>query len=358
MRKTKRPLALLLMLALSVAFTGMLGACNKEKEHVCAHVCPTCHKCTDLDCTDEVCKEKCAGHTTPEEPEEPFEGTLFGVEVGHAGTSADPLPVSDALKIAAKQDYQKGVTEKKVYVKGVVSSVDTSTGHFNFYIDEGTDSIYCYGLYNRENKEYGTADGLLGLNGTPQKNDTVVLYSNISNYFGTYELTNSELVSVTEGVHEEQTQTSFNPHELTWITDKSALTDGTYLVGGYWNSNYDLMGHSLSSTKIVGTEITAEVTSLNLEDYTYYIHVVGNKISLKNTSNNKYVGYTGNSTNLEWSNEEVFWELSDGDLEANAPIRAIYEGTSRKLQSRPKDGQFGAYSDNKQSSDLTFAKVD
>ena len=33
-----------------------------EPVHKCEHVCPECGKCTDLECTDDVCKDKCLGH--------------------------------------------------------------------------------------------------------------------------------------------------------------------------------------------------------------------------------------------------------------------------------------------------------
>ena len=33
-----------------------------DEQHVCGHVCDTCHKCTDKNCTDPVCSKKCTGH--------------------------------------------------------------------------------------------------------------------------------------------------------------------------------------------------------------------------------------------------------------------------------------------------------
>lgn len=39
-----------------------------EQQHVCKHVCDTCHKCTDKNCTDPVCTEKCAGHGGEQQP--------------------------------------------------------------------------------------------------------------------------------------------------------------------------------------------------------------------------------------------------------------------------------------------------
>lgn len=58
MKKTTRMLCLLI--ALLMVGTLVLAACE---QHVCGHVCPLCHKCLDLECEDEVCAEKCQGHT-------------------------------------------------------------------------------------------------------------------------------------------------------------------------------------------------------------------------------------------------------------------------------------------------------
>ena len=39
--------------------------------HECESICAVCHKCTDFECTEEVCLEKCGGHVN-----------LPGVDVG------------------------------------------------------------------------------------------------------------------------------------------------------------------------------------------------------------------------------------------------------------------------------------
>ena len=57
--KIKKLIAILLVIAMSVAIVTVLAACNK---HECQHVCPTCGKCTDSTCTDPVCADKCQGH--------------------------------------------------------------------------------------------------------------------------------------------------------------------------------------------------------------------------------------------------------------------------------------------------------
>ena len=59
MKKTKLIIALLL--AVMMVSSVVLTAC--QQPHVCTNVCPTCGKCTNESCTEEVCAEKCEGHT-------------------------------------------------------------------------------------------------------------------------------------------------------------------------------------------------------------------------------------------------------------------------------------------------------
>ena len=54
-----------------MVFLGAFAACNpgdsssesSTPTHTCESVCPECGKCTDADCTEEACADKCAGHT-------------------------------------------------------------------------------------------------------------------------------------------------------------------------------------------------------------------------------------------------------------------------------------------------------
>ena len=78
MKKIKKLSALIVAFAMIVMSFASLIACATEETpggtddpHVCGHVCTTCGKCKDATCTDEVCKEKCPGHTptTPAEHE-------------------------------------------------------------------------------------------------------------------------------------------------------------------------------------------------------------------------------------------------------------------------------------------------
>ena len=58
--------------------------------HECEHACATCGKCTDADCTEDACADKCEGHTpaAPSElTEEYLVGTWYGTEIGWDGNT-------------------------------------------------------------------------------------------------------------------------------------------------------------------------------------------------------------------------------------------------------------------------------
>lgn len=52
------------IMVVSVLLCALTACDNTPQTHVCSHVCKICQKCTDADCTDEVCAEKCLGHST------------------------------------------------------------------------------------------------------------------------------------------------------------------------------------------------------------------------------------------------------------------------------------------------------
>ncbi|MCH5152055.1 MAG: hypothetical protein J1F65_05315 [Clostridiales bacterium] len=60
MTKTKKIVALLVVVAMLFTFVAAIAACAEP--HECGHVCETCHKCTDATCEDKVCADKCEGH--------------------------------------------------------------------------------------------------------------------------------------------------------------------------------------------------------------------------------------------------------------------------------------------------------
>lgn len=76
--------------------------------HVCGHVCPTCGKCTDVSCTDDVCKDKCEGHGQGTDPVKVTGITITGLEdegnENTEGTLASPFVVN----IAQGHDVELG----------------------------------------------------------------------------------------------------------------------------------------------------------------------------------------------------------------------------------------------------------
>ena len=52
------------LLSILSARCSMKAIAEKETPyHKCEHVCPTCDKCTDADCAESACRDKCDGHT-------------------------------------------------------------------------------------------------------------------------------------------------------------------------------------------------------------------------------------------------------------------------------------------------------
>lgn len=73
MKKTTR--LLVVLVALVMVLTVVFAAC--EKAHICGHKCPECNKCTDLECNDPACADKCPGHKGPGPDDEPEQtGTM------------------------------------------------------------------------------------------------------------------------------------------------------------------------------------------------------------------------------------------------------------------------------------------
>ena len=59
MTKTKKIVAMLVVVAMIFSLVATIAACAT---HTCEHVCEVCHKCQDASCQDSVCAEKCEGH--------------------------------------------------------------------------------------------------------------------------------------------------------------------------------------------------------------------------------------------------------------------------------------------------------
>lgn len=61
-RNSKLIIALALVLVLSLSCLSLIGC---SKKHVCESKCEVCGKCTDLECDEKACTDKCQGHNDP-----------------------------------------------------------------------------------------------------------------------------------------------------------------------------------------------------------------------------------------------------------------------------------------------------
>ncbi|MCM1042775.1 MAG: hypothetical protein NC350_01000 [Corallococcus sp.] len=92
----KKLFSTLIVVVMVLTMVFALTACNDP--HVCGHVCPTCQKCTDADCKDEVCKEKCQGHSTTPPVVEP-------TTVAEKIAAAEKMTLTE-LEAAAEKEFK------------------------------------------------------------------------------------------------------------------------------------------------------------------------------------------------------------------------------------------------------------
>ena len=112
----------------------------------------------------------------------------------HAGTIDDPFDAADAALVASKLDAASQETSQaKYYISGKVTDEPTST-YCNFHIADGDNELYVYGLSSDENfkQRYGTNREIAEI---PVHNGySVLVYGNLQNYSGTFEVKNAWLV--------------------------------------------------------------------------------------------------------------------------------------------------------------------
>ena len=130
--KKSRLLALIaLVLVMTLMF--VMTSCKKD-EHECQNVCEECGKCTNADCTEDACAEKCPGHkpaeekTTPVITVEPSEleiyageevELMFGVTVSDPGDTNPSLIIEDDGGFDADEEGVYTITYKAVNKFGV-----------------------------------------------------------------------------------------------------------------------------------------------------------------------------------------------------------------------------------------------
>ncbi len=126
MKNAKTLVAVLLILTLAISMT----ACGWlfPSQHKCESVCEECGKCTDADCTEEACIDKCPGHVSGGDEEAPVI-TVTGVPttcmIGDeitipAATAQDAVDgdISDKIKVTVSLLKENGeVSRDLIYQK-------------------------------------------------------------------------------------------------------------------------------------------------------------------------------------------------------------------------------------------------
>lgn len=111
--------SVMLIIAVVMMFAMFAAACEDDgKKHVCEHVCPICGLCTDPECDDPVCAEKCQGHKPHEcESECPVCGKCLDME-------CEEEVCADKCGADHTNAMEYAVTDLKVAKSGV--TVDTA----------------------------------------------------------------------------------------------------------------------------------------------------------------------------------------------------------------------------------------
>ena len=103
-------------------FTMTKGEPAPAPAHECEHACNECGMCTDADCTEDACADKCQGHA-PVAPdtltEEYLVGTWYGTEVDYSGkTYTFTITINENLKSAVVNHSLHGQFSAEVIVDG------------------------------------------------------------------------------------------------------------------------------------------------------------------------------------------------------------------------------------------------
>ena len=170
---------LILVLAVALAL-GALTSCEDilskipglggEKPHSCESWCMDCGKCTDMECKEEICAEKCEC-----------------IKPGNNwAENYDIITIAEALEIATAAG-QNG-TEDRYYIAGTVVTVSNAS-YGEMTVKDETGEIYVYGTYS--------ADGELKfteLESRPVAGDKVLLHCILSTFNDAPQVKNARLV--------------------------------------------------------------------------------------------------------------------------------------------------------------------
>ncbi len=123
----------ILVALLLVVVSVFAVACNQKPNdgaHVCQRKCEQCGKCQNLDCTEDVCKNKCTGH-----PEQKFEFTVLSVNLdqGLAGDNGVRARCVNRI-VAADPDFFGVQEESSVWEEYLTETMgENGYEHVVFY---------------------------------------------------------------------------------------------------------------------------------------------------------------------------------------------------------------------------------
>ena len=188
----KKILSLLLVLVLAV---GVMTSCEDilskipglggEKSHSCESWCLECGRCTDFECKEKICEEKCTC-------ERPNTGNNWAEDY-------NIITIAEALTLATAAG-QEG-TEDRYYIAGTIVTV-SKPSYGEMTVKDETGEIYVYGTYS--------ADGEIGysaLEERPVAGDKVLLHCILSTYNDAPQVKNARLIDF------EHVEVEINPSE-------------------------------------------------------------------------------------------------------------------------------------------------
>ena len=287
--KNKKFALLALLVALVMVFTVVLAACQ---DHKCTSECPECGKCTNKDCKEEACKDKCEGH----ESVDPVYTGLFVYTriVEGAPTTYNDLVLKEdgffylitfmQMKYVGKYEYNANKTSItfsdandehynktcniEINEDGAVVIKDFTTWYYNVD-DEWYSDDYVYNTVRDVPEEPQIILDEFGVEG--DEDAKLVFYKN-----GTYELALSEPDLLSAGKYTSSKTGDTTTYSLTDEFNKNGSTYTFTVTDGY--SNMVLKGTGLPAEGIVFThakelqtlykgELAAAYLTAELEQY-------------------------------------------------------------------------------------------
>ena len=208
---------------------------------------------------------------------DPDQGTVVPVEnPTHAGTESDPYDAKDAIIVASKLNGNKNEsTTDKFYITGTIID-DPTADYCNFSFQDGSSTILAYGLWNASGtKRFGSNRDIAEL--PVKKGDVVILYANIQNYNGNYEMINALLLYVNGVKQEGETVIvpTGNPVHAGTLADPYDAKDAILVA-----SKLDATSNAMTKDKfyVTGTiadDPTADYCNFNFKDGDKNILVYG-----------------------------------------------------------------------------------